>query len=108
MRAAPTRRLRKDRSDYQVSVSDHALVRWLERVQDIDVSAYRASIADIVRNAMEEGATSIQVDGFLYLFDPHTSTVITVLTPEQRKKRSHGNASRHWMIAKGDALHETI
>jgi len=91
------------KTDRQVTVSDHALVRWLERVNKIDVSVYREQIASVCRDAMAIGATSIQIDGFLYLFDPNTSTIITVLTPDQRKHRNYGDQPKTWMFGKEKA-----
>ena len=62
----------------KISVSDHAVLRWLERVHEIDIEFFRNQIRNIVGPPMKVKATSITVDGFCYVFDPETRTVITV------------------------------
>jgi hypothetical protein len=71
-----------------ITVSDHALVRWMERVNKIELQEFRDAIASVVETAMDAGATSICVGGFTYTINPKTRTVITVLAPEMRQKRS--------------------
>jgi hypothetical protein len=60
----------------------------MERVNKIELQEFRAAIAAIVEPAMDAGATSIYVSGFTYTINPKTRTVITVLAPEMRQKRS--------------------
>lgn len=59
-------------------VSDHALVRWLERVMGYDVEAVRASILTPERAEMiRMGATAIKANGVsLKVVD---NTVVTIL-----------------------------
>ncbi len=87
-----------------IHVSDHALVRYLERVHGIDfddarrnvsridahlvqaaretfnlpVDAVRAHIAASVAVAMEARARAIVIDGWRYVLDPVGRTVITI------------------------------
>ena len=70
-----------------IIVTDHAVLRWLERVHGVDVDRLRGRIASLTREAIDLGATSIQIDGFLYTLDPAKRSVITIFTPEQRKNR---------------------
>ncbi len=73
----------------KVNVTDHALIRWLERVHGIDMDAMRAEIAEAVHDALAAGATALTADGAHYVLNPQTRTVITVLTLEQRAHRSN-------------------
>lgn len=50
----------------RITVSDHALVRYIERVHGIDIDQLREIVADLVREAAEVGATKFSVDGFTY------------------------------------------
>jgi len=47
-------------------ISDHALLRYIERVLGYDVEGLRAEIQRQVRPAVEVGASSIRADGFVY------------------------------------------
>ena len=78
-----------------VSVTDHAVLRWIERVHGIDIDIIRAFIADATREAINAGATGVQVDGYLYVLSPDNRSVVTVLSPEQRKSRYPGALGRH-------------
>lgn len=49
-------------------VTDHALVRYLERVVGVDVAAHRLAVARIIATADEhEGATAVVKDGHRYI-----------------------------------------
>lgn len=73
-----------------VRVSDHALVRWLERVGGIDMDYFRDHIASVVQDAAEAGATKITIDGFIYAVT-HNGTkdhvLTTVLEADMRPKK---------------------
>jgi hypothetical protein len=47
----------------QVQVSDHAVLRYLERVGGFDIDGLRAAIAARVRDAADAGATAVLIDG---------------------------------------------
>lgn len=50
-------------SDEPVHVSDHALLRYLERAHDIDIEAVRRHIAGMAMNAAALGALSVKIEG---------------------------------------------
>lgn len=52
-----------------VDVSDHALLRYLERVKGIDVEAARAEVIEIVRVAAALGNRTKNHDGHVYVID---------------------------------------
>jgi hypothetical protein len=66
-------------------VTDHALLRWMERVKGIDLEAIRAEIAtpDICA-AIAAGARSVVTHGHTLVIE--NSLVITVLLPGMRPK----------------------
>lgn len=49
------------RRDAQVHVSDHAVLRWLEREHGIDVEAVRQHLADQSTDAAALGAVALQI-----------------------------------------------
>ncbi|PQV56386.1 hypothetical protein LX70_02652 [Defluviimonas denitrificans] len=76
-----------------VVVSDHALVRYIERVLKIDVETLRREIGRRVDRGVEMGVTGVEVDGFIYkLQEGHVTTVLEASRPDlrcgrQRKER---------------------
>jgi hypothetical protein len=61
------REKRKRRTYAERIVSDHALIRWLERAHGMDMQSFRRQLADRVRGAAQAGATSIVIDGFTFV-----------------------------------------
>lgn len=78
-----------------IGVSDHALVRYLERVAGVSLEIVRAEIADLVRDALDVGATRVTIAGCVYELDPRTRAVITVLPKGGKAPRSHHLVERH-------------
>ena len=50
----------------KVLVTDHALVRYLERVYEVDLDKVRCAIADVVREPAKVGAARVVRDGVTY------------------------------------------
>ena len=76
-------------------VTDHAIVRYLERVYGVDVNSLRKRIADITKDGRDAGASAIISDGVRYTLDPK-GKVVTVTGPAEevpnrgkRWKRRH-------------------
>ena len=59
-------------------VTDHAVIRYLERVDGVDVDAIRARIGQTVDKAVELGASSAVSGGFRYVIGEN-GAVVTVL-----------------------------
>lgn len=72
-----------------IPVSDHAVLRYLQRVLHIDVEAHRDEIARIVALAEDyEGATAVTKDGYRYCLRNKTvTTVIPIHQPARRTAR---------------------
>jgi hypothetical protein len=62
----------------RVIVSDHAVLRYLERVLGIDVELVRASITHDVAAALEAGASSVTIEGIRFELNPVARVVKTV------------------------------
>lgn len=60
-----------------VRVTDHALVRWLERVHGMDMEFFRDQIRAIAGPAAAVGASGWKRDGFIYVISPG-GAVVTV------------------------------
>lgn len=71
-------------------VTDHAVIRYLERVEGMDIEAVRRRIGRKVDRAVELGATGAVVDGVVYRM--REGVVITVAPRCLPNKRGgHGN-----------------
>lgn len=65
--------------------SDHAVLRYLERVQGVDVERIRREIGARVDHAASQGACGIIIDGFSYKIEG--GVVTTVLRTHRCDKR---------------------
>lgn len=77
---------RREAQDNQVpTVSDHALLRYMERVYDIDVDACKSAIlTDNVVTAIKAGASAVKTPDYILVI--RGATIVTVLAPEMRVK----------------------
>lgn len=81
-------------------ITDHALIRWLERLQGIDLTVFREEIAAITRRAVSAGACSVTKDRFRYCLAG--ATVVTV------KPRNVGRAPGRTGKRLTQDLHEML
>lgn len=76
-----------------LTISDHALVRYIERVKGESLDAIRQEIADAIsENRARRIPDSGYDDGLMFVLE--IGTVITVLTPAYRPKRGKQWATR--------------
>lgn len=61
----------------RVHVTDHALIRYLERALGVDTEGLRRRIARAARPGAEKGADAIIVDGVRFCLSDHTVTTVT-------------------------------
>lgn len=66
-------------NDPRPHVTDHAVLRFLERVHGVDVEAARRHIAGRCTNGNSKGAVGVLADGVRYVI--RNSCVVTVLLP---------------------------
>lgn len=82
-----------------IGISDHALVRWLERAGVLDVEQMRAALATALDRAWQAGA-ALQAREFLILSDGLVFVVregvaITVMPDDGRHVRAKAIQRRH-------------
>ncbi len=71
-----------------VPVTDHAVIRYLERVLNIDIESHRRAIGHRVDMAVAMGASAIIIDGFRYILsDGHVISIVEVNTPNMKTGR---------------------
>ncbi|MET4128378.1 hypothetical protein [Roseovarius sp. MBR-6] len=72
-------------------VTDHAVLRYLERVEGVDIEAIRCRIGHLADRAIEMGANGVVSGGFVYRIDG--GHVVTVLR-QSRAERGKGKGRR--------------
>lgn len=68
-------------------VSDHAMLRYLERVIGIDVDAHRSEVERRVATAVEMGACALVSGGMRYALDDFRVVTVRPATSEPRFPR---------------------
>ncbi|WP_323036230.1 hypothetical protein [Pararhodobacter sp.] len=73
-------------------VTDHAVLRYLERVLRLDIEAHRREIGRLVDRAVQEGASGVVIDGMAYRMvrDAGVPVVVTIRParfPDSRRGR---------------------
>ncbi len=61
-----------------VRVSDHAVLRYLERVGGFEIETLRAQLRDRIAPLAMEGVESVQLDGFRYLMQQDVTGLVVV------------------------------
>lgn len=89
-----------------IEVTDHAIVRWLERVRGIDMDLVRAEIAQHCRTAVALRACSVKVHNVKFqLSDNIVCTVVRTSThrpaPIKEPRRSRASEKRAWQRSAG-------
>jgi hypothetical protein len=82
---------RRSRPTEDVRITDHALLRYVERVYKIDVDALRRQIlTDGVTKGIEHGASTITVNGIQ--FRVKDRSIVTVIGSDQKTHRKKSKA----------------
>ena len=82
---------RRSRPTEDVRITDHALLRYVERVFKIDVDALRRQIlTDGVAKGIEHGASTITVNGAQ--FRVKDRSIVTVIGSDQKNHRKRSKA----------------
>lgn len=69
--------------DRQVLVTDHAVLRYLERAHDLDVEAIRRHLSGLAVNAARLGASAVTIENVKLVLRTHPDvvSVVTVIRP---------------------------
>lgn len=67
-------------------ITDHAILRYIERVCEVDLDKLRAVLmTDSLKAALASGATSLKTDACTFIIEG--GAVITVLGPKMKRSR---------------------
>lgn len=76
-------------------VTDHAIVRYLERVEGKDIEALRRQIGHTVQKGIEQGANGVVSGGYVYRIDGIAVVTIAVQNEVERgRKKRRGRKPR--------------
>lgn len=80
----------------RLHVTDHAIVRYLERVGGFDIEGLRAQIAARLQAASDAGAHSVRVDDHIFALDRDAigPAVVTVL---EKRPVNESHAPKSWL-----------
>lgn len=80
----------------RLRVTDHAIVRYLERVGGFDIEGLRKRIADRLQPAADAGAHAVRVDDHFFVLgnDGNGPAVITLL---EKTPSVEGHAPHEWL-----------
>lgn len=57
-------------------VSDHALLRYLERAHGLDVEQHRQHVAELVARGVRAGASGVRVEGCRFILNGNRVTTV--------------------------------
>lgn len=77
----------------EVVVSDHAIVRYLERVGGFDVERLRRQIAEMVAPVAKLGGSGMTRDGLTYVINHNDDGTVVVTTVVPKRTRATGLTS---------------
>lgn len=69
-----------------VKISDHALVRWLERAHDIDMEHFRGLLEKLAEPYAKLKVAHVEVGGVWFVFQGDT---LATVTPTKPRPASH-------------------
>lgn len=79
----------------RLPVTDHAIIRYLERVEGMDIEGLRRKIGHRVKRGIELGASGVVLNGVCYkLNDGVVCTVWLRNQPDKRTNRGRGKGGQ--------------
>lgn len=76
-------------TDRRAIITDHAMLRYLEQVEGVDIAAVRAKLAARLDEAVRMGASAVTIDGHQFRFsDVYCTTVVPRHMRMPRRNRS--------------------
>lgn len=82
-------------------VSDHAIIRYLERTKGFDFEPIREHIRKAAQLVLDVGARNITIDGVSFVFNEF-DLVVTTIDPRMAHQRGkHGNGPKTVILPGG-------
>jgi hypothetical protein len=71
-----------------ITVSDHAVLRYLEQVYGLNVTRIRREIGHVVANGVERGADGVQRGSVTYKLKGRVVTTVISRSPHRKLKKA--------------------
>lgn len=84
----------RKKSNGVARVSDHAVIRYLERTKGFDFEPIRERIRKAAQIVLDTGASNITVDGVCFVFNEFDLVVTTVNPHMSHSKGKRGNVPK--------------
>lgn len=72
-----------------VTITDHALIRWLTRVQGVDMEGLRAVLAELAEPYAKLKVQHAEIGGFWFVFDGPKLVTVQESRPDFRQRHKH-------------------
>jgi hypothetical protein len=79
-------------------VSDHALIRWLERVHGIDMEFFRSQCASNCADLVASGASGGWIGGQWCVVKNNAVVTFMAAKPTDSMRIRHGNLQDRWPV----------
>lgn len=87
-----------------VHVTDHALVRWLERAHDIDMEHFRAEMAALAQPFVDLKVKNAEIGGLWFVFDDNRLITVTPDKPTLGQMRRHDRNNHNHQAPRQEKL----
>lgn len=78
-----------------VHITDHALLRWLQRAHDIDMDHFRAELAKLAAPYAALKVQHVEVGGVWFVFDGKTLITVTPDKPPASQMHRHDRGTHN-------------
>lgn len=89
----------------KVVVTDHALIRWLQRARGIDMEGLRDALAEIAQPHVDAGVRTICQDGLWFRYENERLVTIVETKPTHVSHRINDRGGRNGTHEHGDKPH---
>lgn len=87
-----------------VHITDHALLRWLQRAHDIDMDAHRAALAALAAPYAAMKVKHAEIGGVWFVFDDNRLVTVTPEKPAVGQMRRHDRHNRNHQAPREERL----
>lgn len=88
-----------------IRITDHALLRWLERAHDIDVEFFRNKLAELVEPHANLPPKRVEIGGLWFIFNGKVLTTVVPNKPKPWNTAKHDRENHNGAGKFGEPLH---
>lgn len=88
-----------------IRITDHALLRWLERAHDIDVEFFRNKMAELVAPYERMPPKQVEIGGVWFVFADRVVTTVVQNKPNPKHTAKHDRENHNGAGKFDEPLH---